>query len=82
MKEFFIKNRENLLSKLSVGDMAILFSGTSISNAFTQNLTKFNYFSTTAEKAKLFLFITLSKYKLSFNSRWSGVNPIVCTLFL
>jgi len=29
MKEFFIKNRENLLSKLSVGDMAILFSGTS-----------------------------------------------------
>ena len=39
--------------------LAILFSGTSISNAFTQNLTKFNYFSTTAEKAKLFLFITL-----------------------
>lgn len=29
MKEFFIKNRENLLNKLSVGDMAILFSGTS-----------------------------------------------------
>lgn len=29
MKEFFVKNRENLLSQLSVGDMAILFSGTS-----------------------------------------------------
>ena len=38
---------------------AILFSGTSISNAFTQNLTKFNYFSTALEKGKLFLFITL-----------------------
>ena len=39
--------------------LAILFSGTSFSNAFTQNLTKFNYFSTTLEKTKLFLSITL-----------------------
>ena len=39
--------------------LAILFSGTSFSNAFTQNLTKFNYFSTTIEKTKLFLSITL-----------------------
>ena len=39
--------------------LAVLFSGTSLPNAFTQNLTKFNYFSTTLEKAKLFLFITL-----------------------
>ena len=34
--------------------LAILFSGTSFSNAFTQNITKFNYFSTTLEKTKLF----------------------------
>lgn len=27
MKEFFVKNRENLLKKLSVGEMAIFFSG-------------------------------------------------------
>ena len=39
--------------------LAILFSGTSFSNAFTQNLTKFNYFSTSLEKTKLFLSITL-----------------------
>ena len=39
--------------------LAILFSGTSLTNAFTQNLTKFNYFSTALEKSKLFLFITL-----------------------
>ena len=39
--------------------MSILFSGTSLPNAFTQNLTKFNYFSTTLDKAKLFLVCTL-----------------------
>ena len=39
--------------------MSILFSGTSLPNAFTQNLTKFNYFSTVLDKGKLFLFVTL-----------------------
>ena len=39
--------------------MSILFSGTSLLNAFTQNLTKFNYFSTALDKGKLFLFVTL-----------------------
>ena len=39
--------------------MSILFSGTSLPNAFTQNLTKFNYFSTALDKGKLFLFVTL-----------------------
>mgnify|MGYP005995155361 FL=1 len=39
--------------------LAILFSGTSLPNAFTQNLTKFNYFSTALDKGKLFIFVTL-----------------------
>lgn len=39
--------------------LAIIFSGTPLPNAFTQNLTKFDYFSTALDKGKLFIFITL-----------------------
>ena len=39
--------------------LAILYSGTPLPNAFTQNLTNFNYFSTALDKGKLFIFFTL-----------------------
>ena len=39
--------------------LSIAFSGASFANLFIENMVKFNYFSTTMDKGKLFIFITL-----------------------
>ena len=39
--------------------LSIAFSGASFDNLFIENMVKFNYFSTTMDKIKLFTFITL-----------------------
>jgi len=39
--------------------LSIAFSGASFDNLFIENMVKFNYFSTTMDKIKLFTFVTL-----------------------